>query len=128
MLAALLTPVAVLAAVLGAWRLGADPGWTTQFFIAQGLFSHWQAWFGVAVAVQMSSRSLNRWLEIQDSGSKNVADRHETRDAITMRTETAGPGTVQIQIAALQSRLEHGAMDNGGFFTEQTGLAAGSRD
>ena len=27
-----LTPFAVLAGVLGAWRLGADPGWTGDFF------------------------------------------------------------------------------------------------
>ena len=34
-----LTPVAVLAAVLGAWRLGVDPGWTSGFFIAGGSLS-----------------------------------------------------------------------------------------
>ena len=65
MLAVLLTPAAVLAGALGFWRLGADPGWTNQFFIADGLLSHWQAWFAVAIGAHTSSRRLNRWLKIQ---------------------------------------------------------------
>lgn len=56
-----LTPVAVLAAALGAWRLSADPGWTSTFFIAGGLLSRYQLWFAVAMAAQMSALFLNRW-------------------------------------------------------------------
>jgi hypothetical protein len=70
--AVLLTPVAVLAGALGVWRLGADPGWTNQFFIANGLLSHWQTWFAVAIGVHKSSRSLHRWLEIHHSGAKQA--------------------------------------------------------
>jgi len=65
MLAAMLTPLALLAGVLGAWRLAADPGWTNHFFIAHGLLSHCQVWFTVAIAVRASSRGLNKWLEKQ---------------------------------------------------------------
>ena len=57
-----LTPVAVLAGVLGAWRLGADPGWTTNFFIADGVLSRYQLWFAVAVAAQVSALVLDRWV------------------------------------------------------------------
>src|SRR5579871_1635056 len=60
MFAVLLTPVAVLAGALGVWRLGVDPGWTSRFFIANGLLSHWQAWFGVAAGVYRSGHSLKR--------------------------------------------------------------------
>jgi len=73
MLAAMLTPVAVLAGALGVWRLAADPGWTSHFFIASGLLSHCQAWFTVAIFVRASSRSLNKWLDTQDSRTSNVA-------------------------------------------------------
>jgi hypothetical protein len=63
MLVVLLPPVAVLAGALGCWRFGADPGWTNRFFISNGLLSHWQAWFAVAIVVHTSARSLNGWLE-----------------------------------------------------------------
>ena len=63
MLAAILTPVAVLAGVLGVWRLAADPGWTTKFFITGGLLAHWQVWFTVAIGARVSCSGLNKWLE-----------------------------------------------------------------
>jgi len=65
MLAMMLTPLAVLAGALGVWRLAADPGWTSHFFIARGLLSHCQVWFTVAIAVRASSRGLNKWLDKQ---------------------------------------------------------------
>lgn len=72
MLVVLPAPVAVLAGALGCWRFGADPGWTTHFFIASGLLSHWQAWFAVAIGVQASSRGLDRWLAIQKARAKSL--------------------------------------------------------
>ena len=62
MLTVVLTPLAVLAGALGVWRLAADPGWTTHFFIARGLLSHSQVWFTVAIVVRASSQGLKRWL------------------------------------------------------------------
>jgi hypothetical protein len=44
-------PTAVFAGVLGAWRLGADLGWTSSFIIGKGLLSHHQFWFALAIAV-----------------------------------------------------------------------------
>lgn len=60
-----LPPLAVIAGVLGAWRFGADPGWTGRFFISKGLFSHYQSWLALAVGAHMASQSLNRWVAAQ---------------------------------------------------------------
>lgn len=60
-----LPPVAVVAAVFGAWRLAADPGWTGKFFITDGLLSHYQFWAAVAIGAQASVFILNRWIATQ---------------------------------------------------------------
>ncbi len=73
MLGLVLTPVAVLAAVLGAWRLGADPGWTSDFFIADGLLSRYPLWFAVSIAAQISSFLLNRWVTNQNIDAPALA-------------------------------------------------------
>ena len=61
MAAALLTPGALMASVLAAWRIAADLNFTNRFAIATGLFSHWQVWLGAAAALQLCSRVLNRY-------------------------------------------------------------------
>ena len=58
---ALLTPGTVMAGVLGFWRLGADLRWTGDFAIPDGLFSHWQVWFGSAALLHLCSRALNHY-------------------------------------------------------------------
>jgi len=60
-LAALLPPSALAAAVLAIWRITADLNWTSSFAIPSGIFSHWQIWLGAAVALQMCARALNRY-------------------------------------------------------------------
>jgi TRAP-type C4-dicarboxylate transport system permease small subunit len=60
-LAALLTPAAAMALVLGCWRIAADLSWTSSFAIPSGLFSHWQVWLGAAAVLQLCSRILNRY-------------------------------------------------------------------
>jgi ABC-type amino acid transport system permease subunit len=57
---ALLIPVALMAYVLGIWRLASDLGMAGEFAIT-GLFSHWQIWIAVAVALHIGSASLNRY-------------------------------------------------------------------
>ncbi len=59
--AALLTPAALIAAVLALWRLGADMDWAGEFAIPAGWFSHWQVWVAVAVALQVMAMKLNDW-------------------------------------------------------------------
>jgi hypothetical protein len=60
-LGALLTPAAVMASVLGFWRLAADMKWTGEFGIASGLFSHWQVWLACAALLQGGAWTLNRY-------------------------------------------------------------------
>ena len=59
--AALLTPAAVMAAILGVWRICADIGLAGEFAIASGFFSHWQVWLGIAGVLQVLSMALNRY-------------------------------------------------------------------
>jgi|SRR5579872_1823603 len=68
-----LTPVAMLAAVFAAWRLGADPGWASPFFISSGLFSHYQLWFAAAIAAQASAFKLNRWVANRTDACRPLA-------------------------------------------------------
>ena len=57
---ALLIPLALMAYVLGFWRLASDMGMAGEFGIT-GLFSHWQIWIPVAVMLQMTAAALNRY-------------------------------------------------------------------
>jgi hypothetical protein len=56
----LLMPVALMAYVLGIWRLASDLGMAGEFAIA-GLFSHWQVWIAIAAMLHIASSSLNRY-------------------------------------------------------------------
>jgi hypothetical protein len=59
-LGALLVPASLMAYVLGFWRLASDMGAAGEFGI-QGLFSHWQIWICLAVALHVSSRTLTKY-------------------------------------------------------------------
>ena len=56
----LMTPLAVMAWALGAWRLAADMKWTGEFAIASGVFSHWQVWIALGIGVQFFAFLLHR--------------------------------------------------------------------
>jgi hypothetical protein len=60
-LVALLTPAAVVAFVMGMWRVCADLGWAGAFLIAGGFFSHWQVWIALSIALKMLSSTLIAW-------------------------------------------------------------------
>lgn len=60
-LVALLTPAAVVALVLGIWRVGVDLGWAGVFPISDGLFSHWQVWIALSIALKILSSTLIAW-------------------------------------------------------------------
>lgn len=71
-LATLLTPGSVMAGVLGAWRIGADLNWMGEFAVSKGIFSHWQVWFALAGAMQVSAIGLLRYAratEVRDKQS-----------------------------------------------------------
>jgi hypothetical protein len=57
---ALLIPASLMVYVLGFWRLASDMGLATGFTIA-GLFSHWQMWIALAVALHATASILNRY-------------------------------------------------------------------
>lgn len=69
-LGTLLTPVAVMAAVLGAWRLASDLRFTGEFGISTGIFSHWQVWVTAAVCLQWAAFTLNRYGGHDDDGAR----------------------------------------------------------
>jgi hypothetical protein len=60
-LVALLTPAALVAFVLGIWRVCADLGWAGAFFIADGFFSHWQVWIALSIGLKIGSSTLIAW-------------------------------------------------------------------
>lgn len=59
--AALLTPAALMALALGIWRLGSDLDIAGEFAISGGLFSHWQVWIAMAGLLQTCASILNRY-------------------------------------------------------------------
>lgn len=60
-LVALLTPAAVVAFVMGIWRICMDLGWASAFLISEGFFSHWQVWIALSVGLKMLSSCLIAW-------------------------------------------------------------------
>jgi hypothetical protein len=65
-LPALLSPAAVIALVLGLWRVTADPGWTEMFPITGGLFSHWQVWIALAIGLKLAAAALASRIKTQN--------------------------------------------------------------
>lgn len=57
-LVALVTPSAVVAFVMGLWRLTADLGWTETFPISTGFFSHWLVWVALAIGLKFGATTL----------------------------------------------------------------------
>jgi hypothetical protein len=60
-IASLLTPAALMASILGFWRIGADFHWTSSFAITSGWLSYWEVWLGAAALLQFCSYALNRY-------------------------------------------------------------------
>jgi hypothetical protein len=60
----LFTPASMLALVFGLWRVSADLGWTEDFIIASGFFSHWQVWMALALALKFAGSALQARMPI----------------------------------------------------------------
>jgi hypothetical protein len=73
-LAALLTPVAVMAIVLALWRISADLRATGEFPISVGLFSHWQVWITGAAILESLAIILNRYGNAERAIQKPVEE------------------------------------------------------
>lgn len=59
-LGALLPPAACLAFAIGVWRIASGFGVAGHFVIAEGVFSHWGAWMGLAAILQLTAMTLSR--------------------------------------------------------------------
>lgn len=79
LLLVMLNPVALAAFVLAIWRLSQDMEWTSNFFIGQGLFSHWQVWLGLALALKAIEVLLSRVQTEPVSAKVSVPDSNSTQ-------------------------------------------------
>lgn len=61
LLAALLTPSALLAFTMAFWILAAELRWTNEFFLSSGVLSHWQVWLATSGVMLFCSKLLNRF-------------------------------------------------------------------
>jgi hypothetical protein len=71
----LLQPAVLAAFVLAAWRFGTDVGWTREFVISTGAFSHWQTWTAIAVVLQAAVIALNRYGNVKPLPKPEEPDR-----------------------------------------------------
>ena len=75
-LVALVVPTSLIALVLGLWRLTVDVGWTQDFPISSGFFSHWQVWVALAIGLKFGgSALLAKVTTEQDSQVSGETDR-----------------------------------------------------
>jgi len=74
--AALLTPAAVMACVLGLWRLAADLKIAGEFGITSGVFSHWQVWLSLAAVLEWAAWALNRYGHAGESAARTNPATH----------------------------------------------------
>jgi hypothetical protein len=63
-LSSLLTPCALVAFTLAFWSIAADMRWSTTFFVATGLFSHWQVWLLSSGLLLLLARVLGQDLPV----------------------------------------------------------------
>jgi hypothetical protein len=59
-MASLATPMALMAYVLGFWRLASDMGFAGESGMT-GVFSHWQIWLPAGALLQLGGMSLRRY-------------------------------------------------------------------
>ncbi len=57
----LLVPVVLGAWVLALWRLASDLRFASDFAITEGIFSHWQVWIAIALALHIVVIFLDRY-------------------------------------------------------------------
>jgi hypothetical protein len=56
---ALMSMASIALLLLGTWRLTADVGWTGEFFVQTGIWSHWQVW--LALGTISSGAAIRLW-------------------------------------------------------------------
>lgn len=99
--AAFMTPAALCALLLASWRLGADLGWTGEFAITTGFFSHWQVWMALSGGLQVCASALNRYATRGRPRATHAAPPLR-RPPAAQRPE--GPGVTRMPDPALRTR------------------------
>jgi hypothetical protein len=66
----LIRSLALASGVLGVWRLGIDVGWTQDFVISAGVWSHWQVWLALAAALNAAASFVLRAARRDDAKSQ----------------------------------------------------------
>jgi hypothetical protein len=61
LIAALLTPSALIAFTLAFWIIASQMRWTGDFFVRSGFLSHWQVWLCTAAVLLLLSRLLDHY-------------------------------------------------------------------
>ncbi len=56
-----LGPASALSLAMVLWKLAYELDWTDRFAITEGVFSHWQVWMALALALQILESSLARF-------------------------------------------------------------------
>lgn len=61
--AALLVPSSLVAFTISLWAVAAELRLTSNFFVPNGLFSHWQTWLIAAAGLLFAAHLLKRYTE-----------------------------------------------------------------
>jgi len=59
----LLKPASMAAFLLALWRFSSDLGWTADFLISEGVWSHWQLWAFSGLSMLAGQSWLTRRLQ-----------------------------------------------------------------
>lgn len=92
---ALLIPMALMAYVLGLWKVGSDLGLAGEFGIT-GVFAHWQVWIAIALALSFAASALNRYGrggELEESRVGTPFPHQKLDQEPPLRRRKAGSGT-----------------------------------
>jgi len=81
MTAGLLKMAAVSCLLLALWRLTNDMGLTGEFFIQNGLFSHWQVWLAITLGLAVLAFRLARYSHSPETLSVVIDNSEATRPA-----------------------------------------------
>jgi hypothetical protein len=65
--ASLLAPCALITFTLTFWNIAAALHWTVDFFVARGVFAHWQSWLIASSVLLLVSRVLSQCVDENDS-------------------------------------------------------------
>jgi len=106
-LASLLSPAAVMVAVLAGWALAAERGWSGGFAFSSGPLADWRLWLAAALLLRAISYVLLRYgrswrprvppivdLAAEDPIRRDVAEGRDKRGGETQRSSRRGSAII----------------------------------